>query len=62
MADDIGAKPAAVRKWAQRSRIPSEWWDAILASDTGRTGGVTAELMARLAAEKRTPAMSEARV
>lgn len=61
MADDIGANAAAVRKWSQRNRIPSEWWDAILASDVAVLGGVTAGLLTRLAAEKRLPALSEAR-
>lgn len=61
MADDIGAKAPAVRKWGQRDRIPSEWWDSILGSDVAGRNGLTAELMARLSAEKRAPALSEAR-
>jgi len=50
MAGEIGAGVAAVRKWAQRDRIPAEWWSAVLAAPRVRKARITAELMAKLAA------------
>jgi hypothetical protein len=50
MAGEIGAGVAAVRKWAQRDRIPAEWWSAVLAAPRVKKAKVTAELMADLAA------------
>jgi len=41
---------AAVRKWAQRDRIPAEWWSAVLATPRVKKARITAELMAALAA------------
>lgn len=50
MADEIGATVHKTRKWAQRDRIPDEWWEAVLASETAKAAGVTADLLVRLAA------------
>ena len=50
MADEVGAGVAAVRKWAQRDRIPAEWWSAVLAAPRVKKARITAELMATLAA------------
>jgi len=63
MADAIaavGANPGAdaVSKWWRRNFIPPEWWSLICTTDVARAGGVTAELMARLAA--RTPVLASA--
>jgi len=52
MASDIGARASAVSKWWQRDNIPSEWWTRVLAAETAKTGGVTADLLARLAAKQ----------
>ncbi len=52
LADEIGAGVAAVRKWPQRDNIPAEWWVAILATDKAKLAGVTAELLAELAARE----------
>lgn len=57
MAADVGAKNWAVIKWFKRDNIPAEWWSAVLATERARDGGVTAELLARLAA--REPALLE---
>lgn len=60
---DIGATPSQVSKWWQRDNIPSEWWDAILNCRLAEQAGVTAAIMARLAARKTTgdEACAEAR-
>jgi hypothetical protein len=50
MAAEIGAPVHATRKWAQRDRIPDEWWSSVLASEKARGAGVTADLLVRLAA------------
>lgn len=50
MATELGARVEAVRKWRQRNSIPAEWWQAIAATAPGKTAGVTAEVMASLAA------------
>lgn len=50
MAAEIGAPVHATRKWAQRDRIPDEWWSAVLASEKAKAAGVSAELLVRLAA------------
>lgn len=52
MASDIGAGVAAVRKWPQRDVIPAEWWVPILQTDVARRSGITAELLATLAARE----------
>ena len=54
MAADIGASVAAARKWPQRDNIPAEWWRPILETPVARDAGLTAEMMATLAA--RAPA------
>lgn len=50
MAVAIGAARATGRKWAQRDNIPSEWWSLILATSIAREAGLTAEMLAGLAA------------
>jgi hypothetical protein len=50
LAAEIGAGMAAARKWPQRDNIPAEWWIAILRTETAKSAGVTAELLAELAA------------
>lgn len=50
MASDIGARGSAVRKWWQRDNVPSEWWQAILATDTAKASGLTADVLTTLAA------------
>lgn len=50
LAADVGAGPWAVRKWLKRDNIPSEWWSALLATEKAKTAGLTADLLARLAA------------
>lgn len=50
LAADIGASVAAARKWPQRDNIPAEWWLPILETDVARKAGLTAEMLASLAA------------
>jgi hypothetical protein len=50
LAGEIGVGVWAARKWSQRDRIPPEWWSAIVSTDTARRGGLTLEILARLAA------------
>lgn len=52
MAADVGAGPWAVRKWLKRDNIPSDWWVALLSTDKARSAGLTADLLARLAARE----------
>lgn len=52
MADEIGVSRASARKWEQRDRIPDEWWKPIVDSETGKAGGVTADLLTELASRK----------
>jgi hypothetical protein len=52
MGADIGARPPLISKWRERDNIPSEWWERILATETARAAGVTAELLTRLAAKQ----------
>lgn len=50
-AADIGERPATVRKWKQRNRIPSEYWVAVVTAAQARGfAAVTLELLAQLAA------------
>jgi len=52
LASEVGAPITAVRKWWQRERIPAEWWSSVLSTETADSKGVTAELLARLAARE----------
>lgn len=52
MAADVGARGAAVSKWRERDNIPSEWWTRVLATERARSAGLTADLLARLAAKR----------
>lgn len=52
MASDVGAGAWAVRKWLKRDNIPSEWWTAVLATEKAKAAGVSADLLARLAARE----------
>lgn len=49
-ASETGASLLQVRKWHFRNSIPADWWQALLATDTAREGGLTAEALANLAA------------
>ena len=50
LAAEIGAGTAAARKWPQRNNIPPELWLEILRTERAREVGLTAELLAELAA------------
>lgn len=52
MASDLGAGASGVSKWWQRDSIPAEWWASVLVTKVAITAGVTAELLARLAARE----------
>jgi len=52
MASDVGTSNWSVIKWFKRDVIPSEWWTRILATEKAKTAGVTADLLARLAAKQ----------
>lgn len=52
LAADIGAGVPAVRKWAQRGRIPAEWWSAVLATEIAKGAGLTSEILINLAARE----------
>lgn len=58
LAAEIGAGVPAARKWSQRNTIPAEWWLPILRTEVAQKAGVTAELLAALAA--REPAEARA--
>lgn len=49
---EIGASAGMVTKWWQRNSIPADWWSAVLATEKARTAGVSADLLARLAARE----------
>lgn len=62
-ASDVGATPPQVSKWHQRDRVPAEWWAPLLTTEKAKAAGVTADLLARLAARPMTAAdFAEARV
>lgn len=65
LAADIGASVSAVRKWAQRESVPSEYWSGLVAAALGRNiSGVTLDVLAALHARPReghVPATAEAR-
>jgi hypothetical protein len=56
LALDVGASHDAVRKWAQRGFIPSEWWTSLLGTTRARQAGVNADLLAKLAASREAAA------
>lgn len=65
LAADIDASLAAIRKWAQRGSIPSEYWLALVTSARGRSiRGVTfaalAAMHARTAPVRRQSAEARA--
>ena len=43
---------SGVSKWWQRDRIPAEWWTTLLPLSKSREAGVTADLLAELAARR----------
>jgi hypothetical protein len=53
MASEVGASAGVVAKWWQRDFIPPEYWPAVTSTDKARETGVTAELLARLAASRK---------
>jgi len=52
LASDVGAPVTAVRKWWQRDRIPAEWWSSVISTRTADSNGITAGILARLAARE----------
>lgn len=53
MASDLpGTTSTQVSKWWQRDNIPAEYWAGVLATERARSAGVTADLMAGLAARE----------
>jgi hypothetical protein len=55
MAAAVGAKADTVRKWAERDRIPDEYWQRTIDAASLRGKAVTAADLTRLAAEKLSP-------
>jgi hypothetical protein len=51
LAGEIGVGIAAARKWSFRNNIPAEYWFLILRTETAREAGLTAELLAAIAAD-----------
>lgn len=47
-----GATATQVSKWWQRDSIPAEWWSALLGTEKAMAAGVSADLLARLAARE----------
>ena len=52
MAAAVGAKADAVRKWAERDRIPDEYWQRTIDAAGGMGKIVTADQLTRLASQK----------
>lgn len=51
LAADIGENDGTVRQWKNRDSIPAEYWPKVIAAAAKRRFvGVTAELMAQIAA------------
>lgn len=53
MGLEVGAGAGVVAKWWQRDFVPPEYWPAVTSTDKARDAGVTAELLARLAAARK---------
>jgi DNA-binding transcriptional regulator YdaS (Cro superfamily) len=51
-AEMPNVSPTQVSKWWQRDFIPPEYWSELLAIERATDAGVTAELLARLAARE----------
>ena len=49
LAEDVGAKLDAVRKWGERDRIPSEYWQRTIDAASARGKHISAADLARLA-------------
>ena len=58
LADEIGARGAAVSKWWQRDSIPAERWSAILATSNARRAGLSSDVLTELAARDFSEARS----
>lgn len=52
MASDVGTTNWSVIKWWKRDTIPSEWWTRVLSTDRAKEAGLSADLLARLAAKQ----------
>lgn len=53
MGLEINAGVFRPRKWFTRDRIPSEWWEPILASATAKGAGLTSDMLTRLSGKDR---------
>lgn len=53
LADDVGVTRGLVQQWWNRDRIPDDWWRAVVAAAGRRGLGVTLELLAQLAEQRR---------
>lgn len=57
-ARDAGCSPLLVRQWRHRDFVPPQYWRGIVAGAARRQiGGIDADLLARLAASARGPAV-----
>lgn len=50
VANDVGAKVVAVRKWRARNSIPPEYWLPLVEAAQRRGYAVTLDLLARISA------------
>ena len=53
MAIAVDVRETAVWTWKSRNRIPSAYWQDIVATEVGVAEGVTLEVLAGLAAQRR---------
>lgn len=53
MASDLNVRPNTIAVWSHRNRIPSEYWTAIVSSETASQNAVTLEVLADLSAANR---------
>jgi hypothetical protein len=53
MAEDVGAKEPAVRKWQQRDRIPADYWFSVAGAANRRGETISVEKLAEIAARTR---------
>ena len=53
MAIAVDVRENAVYTWKSRNRIPSEYWKDIVATEVAQKEGVTLEVLAGLAAQRR---------